>query len=148
MRGGATRGVREQTPRGGLVYEKALNMLSLRPPSGSLVLLVLLSGGCAVQAPDAPSSKAATRSSALAKPMDVPEAVGQLSSRSPQGREVVEGSVPGSRLVRIRDGYAEVVIARSNPDGTVSTRCVDSAEDARAFLEGTSDAASAPRADR
>jgi len=123
-------------------------MLSLRRPSGSFVLLVLLTAGCAAQAPDDASSKAPARSAALAKPLDVPTAVGQLGSRSPQGREVLEGPVPGSRLVRITDGHAEVVIARSNPDGTVSTRCVDSAEDARAFLEGTSEAASAPRADR
>lgn len=123
-------------------------MFSPRPPSSSLILLVLLAAGCGARVPDAPSSRASSRASALAKPMDVPEAVGQLGSRSPEGREVVEGSVPGSRLVRIRDGHAEVVIARSNPDGTVSTRCVDSAEDARAFLDGTSEAASAPRADR
>lgn len=123
-------------------------MLTPRSPFISPVLLALLAAGCAAQPPDAPAAKAPPRSAALAKPMDVPEAVGQLGSRSPEGREVVEGSLPGSRLVRIRDGHAEVVIARANPDGTVSTRCVDSAEDARAFLEGTSEAASAPRADR
>jgi hypothetical protein len=40
-------------------------------------------------------------------------------------------------VVHIRDGFAEVLVARANPDGTVSTRCVDSAEAADAFLNET-----------
>gem|GEM_PF-3692160 len=76
---------------------------------------------------------------------DIHENVRQLTARSADNLEVSAGPVPGSRIVRIRAGYSEVVLARTNPDGTVSTRCVDSANGAEAFL-GETPAASPTKA--
>jgi hypothetical protein len=61
-----------------------------------------------------------------------------LTTRAPENLEVSDGPLPGSRLVRVRQGYGEVVLAKTNPDGTVSTRCVDSPEGADAFLDNPS----------
>jgi hypothetical protein len=68
-----------------------------------------------------------------------------LTRRDPADREVTVGR-DGSRLVRLRDGHAEVMVARSNPDGSVSTRCVDSGDAAEAFLNEAPAAAPAARA--
>ena len=122
-------------------------MHHLCPSSSLLVLLTGLAAGCSAQPPAAAPSRAPGPAAALSRPSGVVDAVAQLSSRSPAGRQVIEGPVAGTRVVRITDGHAEVVIARTNPDGTVSTRCVDSAGSAQQFLEGDSTAA-APRADR
>lgn len=119
------------------VFYRAAHSMTL--PRTLLPLLMLLAVACSAQAPAGASSavapKGAGRATALAKPQDVPEAVGQLTARGPETREVTPGVLPGSRVVRIVDGNAEVMVARSNPDGSVSTRCVDSAEGAREFLE-------------
>jgi hypothetical protein len=110
-----------------------------RPQASSLPLLLLLAAACSAQAPAAPASavtpKAAGRATTLARAPDVPEAVRQLTARGAETREVTEGRTAGSRVFRIREGNAEVMVARTNPDGSVSTRCVDSAEGAQAFLE-------------
>ncbi len=48
------------------------------------------------------------------------------------------GRRPGSQVMRIREGFSEVILAKTNADGTVSTRCVDSPEGAEAFLDDPS----------
>jgi hypothetical protein len=122
----------------------------LRPQTWSPAVLLLLAAACSAQAPAGPASTKAPRvdgrSTALARSPDVPEAVRQLTARGPETREVTEGRIAGSRVVRIRDGNAEVMVARTNQDGSVSTRCVDSAEGAQAFLGEKPVAAGAVRA--
>ena len=119
-------------------YRTRHSMNLLRPQTWSLALLLLLAAACSGQAPAGPANavtpRGAGRSTALARTPDVPEAVRQLTARGPETRDVTEGPTAGSRVVRIRDGNAEVIVARTNPDGSVSTRCVDSAEGAQAFL--------------
>lgn len=61
-----------------------------------------------------------------------------LTTRDAQYLEVSQGAFPGSQLRRVQQGFGEVVLAKTNPDGTVSTRCVDSPEGAEAFLDETS----------
>jgi hypothetical protein len=110
------------------------------PRATSLALLLLAVGACSADAPNQAalaSGTAPSRATSRLQAIDVAESVRQLSSRAPQNREESEGPTPGSRLVRIRDGFAEVLVGRANPDGTVSTRCVDSAEAAEAFLNET-----------
>ena len=112
--------------------------MTLRLPP---LLFTLLVAACSAQAPSSGSGTVAPtasgRSTALARPRDLPEAVRQLTARGPETRLIAPGTRPGSKVVRILDGNAEVMIARSNPDGTVSTRCVDSGEGAQAFLDET-----------
>jgi hypothetical protein len=74
------------------------------------------------------------------------ENVRQLTARGPENLEISEGPVRGSKVIRVRSGYSEVILARTNPDGTVSTRCVESGEGADEFLDGTSPSTSLTRA--
>jgi hypothetical protein len=116
-------------------------MTPSRPRASVWALLSLAFAACSANAPDQPALSASKlplgRASTALRANDVPESVRQLSSRAPENREESAGPTPGSRLVRIRDGFAEVLVGRANPDGTVSTRCVDSGEAADAFLNET-----------
>jgi hypothetical protein len=106
-----------------------------------LPLLVLLLGACSANGPDPEvpgAAKARGGSAGLAGPSDLRQSVRGLTSRGAENLEVSAGPIPGSRVVRIRAGYSEVMLAKTNPDGTVSTRCVDSSEGAEAFLDETS----------
>jgi hypothetical protein len=80
-------------------------------------------------------SGAAALASAAAP--DVRGVAHQLTARGPENLEVSPGPVKGSKIIRIRSGYSEVILAKTNPDGTVSTRCVDSPAGADAFLDST-----------
>lgn len=105
-----------------------------------LPLLVCLLGGCSANAPSpaaASSVKARGTAAGLTAGSDIRDSVRVLSSRAQENLDVSEGPVPGSRLLRIRQGFGEVFIAKTNPDGSVSTRCVDSAAGADAFLSST-----------
>jgi hypothetical protein len=104
-------------------------------------LLLFLLAACSANAPTSvapPALKASSSASALASTGDLRGSIRLLTSRAPTNLEVSKGPHPGSQLVRIREGYAEVVLAKTNADGTVSTRCVDSPEGADAFLNDTS----------
>jgi hypothetical protein len=102
---------------------------------------VLLLCACSANAPTqavSPAAKARGAATGLAAAPDIRERVRTLTSRASANLDVSEGPIPGSRLIRIREGFGEVILAKTNPDGTVSTRCVDSAEGADAFLNDTS----------
>jgi hypothetical protein len=64
---------------------------------------------------------------------DIHQIVGRLTSRGAGNTEVTEGP-GGIRLFQVRQGLGEVVLARTNSDGSVSTKCVSSADDSRNFL--------------
>jgi hypothetical protein len=76
----------------------------------------------------------------LASTGDLRGSIRMLTSRAQENLEASPGHRPGTQLVRIREGFAEVVLAKTNADGTVSTRCVDSPEGADAFLNDPSPA--------
>ncbi len=98
-----------------------------------LVLLAACSAngpGPAISAPSPARGPAA----GLAAAPDLHESVRQLTARGAENLDVSAGPVPGTRIIRIRGGFNEVLVAKTNPDGTVSTRCVDSADEADAFL--------------
>jgi hypothetical protein len=106
-----------------------------------LPILLLLLAGCSANVPTsaAPAANRASRgTSATAAPGDLRGSVRLLTSRDPVNVEVAKGRLPGSQMLRIHQGYGEVILAKTNPDGTVSTRCVDSPEGAEAFLSDTS----------
>jgi hypothetical protein len=103
--------------------------------------LLLFLAGCSAGAPaDAvpPSAKGSGAASKLAAAGDVRASVHLLTTRAPENLQVSKGPVPGSQVSRVQEGFGEVVLAKTNPDGTVSTRCVDSPEGADAFLADTS----------
>jgi hypothetical protein len=104
-----------------------------------LPLALLLLVGCSANpsASSVPPGAKGSRAAGLAAAGDVRGSVRILTSRAPENLEVSKGPLPGSQVVRVREGFGEVVLAKTNPDGTVSTRCVDSPEGADAFLDET-----------
>jgi hypothetical protein len=84
------------------------------------------------------STKASTPGTRATSSLNMRDNVRELTARGPENLEISDGPVQGSKLIRIKSGYSEVVLARTNPDGTVSTRCVESGSGADEFLDGTS----------
>jgi len=110
-------------------------------PRIRLPILLVGLAACSAGAPTGvipPPAKGSAVASRLAGTGDLRGSVHVLTTRAPENLEVSDGPLPGSRLVRVRQGYGEVVLAKTNPDGTVSTRCVDSPEGADAFLDNPS----------
>jgi hypothetical protein len=61
------------------------------------------------------------------------EHISTLTNRSSEG--LTGKQLPnGATQVNLKGRFNEVVIGRANPDGTVETRCVESIEEAAAFL--------------
>ena len=101
-------------------------------PFSSLLILLSLSA-CGERT--APISASASTPSRASPP--VVEAVRAATTRAPGRTERV--AVPGGGQldhVVLGEGYQHVVVGRLEPDGTVSTSCVDSAPQAEAFLSG------------
>jgi hypothetical protein len=103
---------------------------------GSLALCIL--AGCSGGVPPAPESASpvAAAPTAAVSP-GVMAAVRAATDRSPPDVETV--TLPnGERLTRatFRRGHQHVVLARRNPDGSMSTSCVNTPEAAEAFLGG------------
>ena len=116
------------------------------PPNrlASLPLCLLLLAACSANpSASAASSPAAKKpgAAALAASGDVRGSVRMLTTRDERNLEVSQGPLPGSQLRRVQQGFGEVFLAKTNADGTVSTRCVDSPEGADAFLNETSSSA-------
>jgi hypothetical protein len=63
----------------------------------------------------------------------VHQIVQRLTSRRAEDTEATDRP-GGFRIYQVKQGMGEVVLARTNSDGTVSTKCVGSAEDSRSFL--------------
>ncbi len=109
-------------------------------PAKALPWMLALLAACSPNAPgpaiSAPSPAGGPTARLTAAP-DIHESVRQLTARGPDNLDISAGPVAGTRIIRIRAGYSEVVLARTNADGTVSTRCVDSAPGAEAFLGET-----------
>jgi hypothetical protein len=108
---------------------------STRLPSLLLVLAACSAGAPTGAVP--PTAKGTAAASRLAAAGDLRGSVHLLTTRAPENLDVSDGPLPGSRVVRVRQGYGEVMLAKTNSDGTVSTRCVDSPEGADAFLNET-----------
>lgn len=117
--------------------------MTFHPAKAFFWMLVLLAA-CSANGPGPAISAPSPRGPAagLAAAPDIHESVRQLTARGPDNLDVSAGPV-GTRIIRIRGGYNEVLVAKTNPDGTVSTRCVDSADGADAFLGETASAKAA-----
>jgi hypothetical protein len=98
--------------------------------------MALLVTACSGNGPTPASSAAPRTAYATGRTTspDVRESVRLLTARGSENLEVTAGPLPGSRLIRVRGGYGEVLVAKTSPDGTVSSRCVDSPGGADAFL--------------
>jgi len=105
--------------------------------SSGVLLLFVFSGVGACSDPAGPTAAGATsRSSPRASPQVV-EAVRASTTRSAGPTEVVSVPKRGElKRVSLGEGYQHVVVGRLESDGTVSTSCVDSAQQAEAFLSG------------
>lgn len=101
---------------------------------GALMLLSACAFGPEELTP--PAAATATAPLSATRPT-VRESVASLTAKGPETLERVARPTPGSPLSVIRHGNAEVLIAKKNPDGTVTRRCVSSVGEADAFLGGT-----------
>ncbi len=80
-----------------------------------------------------PGDKAQHRQPTAAEVETVVQQVAPMVERSATNVRVV--NLPGgAQRAEINSGFQNAMIARANPDGTVSTACVDSTEQAKAFL--------------
>jgi hypothetical protein len=135
----AYRDVQRERPvagcRGSLagVHSMTVEISRVLPLTSLLVLCACSAGAPGTSAPLNARRTGAGDTSAV----DVRQSVSALTSRAAGNMEVSAGPLPGSKLLRIRGGYNEVILARANPDGSFSTRCVDSADGADAFLNDT-----------
>lgn len=59
--------------------------------------------------------------------------ISSLTNRSTEGLQA-KTRPDGTKQINLQGRFNEVVIARANPDGTMETRCVESIEEAAAFL--------------
>src|SRR5208283_1292719 len=100
----------------------------------SIPWMLLLLAACSASSPTAATAKGAPRAPGLTAASDIGASVRQLTARGSDSLEVTAGPLPNSKVIRIRGGFSEVLLAKTNPDGTVSTRCVDSPGGGDAFL--------------
>ncbi len=93
-------------------------------------LALLIFASSCVSEGDAPVAK---DTQALSAQPTVEQSVRALTAR---GEGTVERSTTpsGATITTVREGNAEVLLARKNSDGTVSTRCISSSTEAEAFL--------------
>ena len=96
---------------------------------GSLALLVSVAG-CGEQVPD----KAQHRQPTAAEVEKVVQGVAPLVDRSGAHVRIVSNVKGGGQAAEIDSGFQNAVVARRNSDGTVSTACVESTDQARQFL--------------
>ncbi len=96
--------------------------------------LAALLAGCSGTQPDAPAADArATAAAGVSSSEQLHQAVSRLTSRRPEGTQVTHG--PGDRRsFTVQQGLGQVIVARTNPDGTVSAKCVESEAASREFL--------------
>jgi hypothetical protein len=113
-------------------------MCSMTRFGSSAVLFVFVGwgvGACAEPAGQTASGASATSPTRAAP--QVVEAVRAATTRSASPTEVVSVHNQGQlQRVTLGEGYQHVVVGRLEADGTVSTSCVDSAQQAEAFLSG------------
>jgi hypothetical protein len=74
--------------------------------------------------PPGASSKALTKSPSG----DLHDTVRRLTARQPGGAVATPGP-GGYQVFKVQEGGAQVVVGRTNPDGTVTAKCVDSPDD-------------------
>jgi hypothetical protein len=90
-----------------------------------LVLLAACSGTA-----NAPKLAAAPTSALRQGQTDqLHETVDRLTSRSGANTNMTQGA-NGLRVFQVQEGMSEVVVARTNSDGSVTTKCVSSPSDA------------------
>lgn len=99
--------------------------------AAALSVLAGCSGGEAPPAPEATSTTAAVSPAVMRE-------VRQATDRSQvQVTTVTLPNGEGLKRASLGSGYQHVVLARRNPDGTLSTACVNTAPAAEAFLSAT-----------
>ncbi len=138
-------GERPKRVRGGNLQKVPPMRLS---PIRSIPWMLVLAAACSANSPTRANSAALARGSGsnLTASPDIRESVRQLTARGAENLDISPGAVAGSKIIRIRNGYSEVLLARTNADGTVSTACVDSPGGADAFLSSTAPSAPAKAA--
>jgi len=107
-------------------------------PCGVLLVFAMSGLGACAEPPVQPTSGATPQPSSRASPRVI-EALRIATARAPGKTERV-AAPGGGQLDRVvlGDGYRHVAVGRLEPDGTVSTACVDSASQAETFLAGGS----------
>src|SRR5476649_1297097 len=92
-----------------------------------------LLAGCSGTAPgQKPAAAAAVQKPVQETAEDIHRIVGRLTSRS-GSNQMTEGP-GGVRIYQVQQGMGQVVVARTNSDGTISAKCVESEGDSRSLL--------------
>jgi hypothetical protein len=91
----------------------------------AILIAAACSGTAAPVSPDGRKFSSAPREPASA---ELQSAVRRLTDRSGANTTVSTGA-NGIRVYHASQGMGEVVVARTNPDGTVTAKCVSSASD-------------------
>jgi hypothetical protein len=105
---------------------------------GGLTALATLAGCSERPANNKLSARAAAANYRPHTPAEVQNFVTQISpmlNRSPSNVRVINRP-DGSKHFKLNGGFQSVLMARGNPDGTISHACVDSTEQATQFLSG------------
>ncbi|MFO0584881.1 MAG: hypothetical protein U0229_21620 [Anaeromyxobacter sp.] len=94
------------------------------------------------EAPDGPAAQAAAVDPSTGKLRALtPEEAAALIEANPGLSHSTEGLIErplanGAVALDLQERFMDVALARVDPDGTVSSRCVESPAEAKAFLEG------------
>lgn len=101
----------------------------------ALAALSLVASGCALEG-EPVAAPAVDHAALSAVRPTVRDSIRTLTAKGPETLEQVAGP-SGTQLTVVREGHAEVLVAKKNADGTVSRRCVGSPGEGDAFLGET-----------
>ncbi len=114
----------------------------------ALAAFSLVVAGCAVEGDPEAAAPVVDHAPLSALRPTVRDSIRALTANGPETLEQMTGP-SGAMLTVVREGHAEVLVAKKNADGSVSRRCVGSALEADAFLgEGPSKVEVTKAADR
>jgi hypothetical protein len=107
------------------------NVRSRRPgmarynrPMRFLTCVALMLAACSAEGPAEQKPAAA-----LTVKSDLRDNVRRITSRDGTGLQLTADRPDGTRIYKVTQGLGQVIVAKTNADGTVSAKCVESAED-------------------
>jgi hypothetical protein len=121
-----------ESGRGLIVRSRGPGMARYNRPMRLLTCLALMLAACSGESPARSSAAAATPAPAAKSSLRA--SVQRITSRGGEGIQMTERT-DGTRIYHVTQGLGQVIVAKTNADGTVSAKCVESADDS--FLDGT-----------
>lgn len=107
-----------------IVRSRRPGMARYNPRMRFLTCLALMLAACEGVGPSGQKPAAA-----LTVRSDLRDTVRRITSRDGTGLQLTADRPDGTRIYKVTQGLGQVIVAKTNPDGTVSAKCVESAED-------------------